>query len=83
MELGFSMRQVINNFWETWKRFGRFMGNIVSRVVFTLLYFTLFAPFGIGARLFTDPLQIKQERESSWNLREAVGNSLEDIKRQF
>lgn len=77
------MKEILKNFWENWKRFGRFMGNIVSRIVLTLFYFTVFAPFGIGARFFSDPMQIKTERESSWNQRQTGDKSLEDIMRQF
>ena len=77
------MKEFLSKFWETWKRFGRFMGNIVTRVVLTILYFTIFVPFGIGARLFTDPLQVKTERDASWNKRRTGDKTLEDIMRQF
>jgi hypothetical protein len=59
------------------------MWNIVTRIVLTLLYFTVFLPFGVGARFFTDPLQIKTERERSWNERESGDKSLEEIMRQY
>lgn len=77
------MKEALRSFWEVWKRFGRFMGNIITRIVLTVLYFTIFVPFGIGARLFTDPLQIKEERDQSWNERKTGDNSLEEIMRQF
>ena len=77
------MKDALKRFWETWKRFGRFMGNLITRIVLTLLYFTIFVPFGIGASLFTDPLQIKTDREKSWNQRESGDESLEEIMRQY
>lgn len=77
------MKEFLRAFWEAWKRFGRFMGNIVTRVVLTLLYFTVFVPFGIGARLFTDPMQVKEERAESWNHRKTGDKSLEEVMRQF
>jgi hypothetical protein len=77
------MKEFLSKFWETWKRFGRFMGNIITRIILTILYFTIFVPFGIGARLFTDPLQIKGERSESWNKRETGDKNLEEIARQF
>lgn len=77
------MKEKLLAFWEIWKRFGRFMGNLITRIVLTLLYFTIFVPFGIGARLFTDPLQIKEERADSWNQRDTGDKSLEDLSRQF
>ncbi len=77
------MKEALRSFWETWKRFGRFMGNLITRLILTLLYFTIFVPFGVGARLFTDPLLIKTEREKSWNQRESGDKSLEEIMRQY
>jgi hypothetical protein len=77
------MKEKLRAFWEAWKRFGRFMGNIITRIVLTLLYFTIFLPFGIGARLFTDPLQIKEERNESWNQRKTGDKTLEELTRQF
>jgi hypothetical protein len=77
------MKEALRAFWEAWKRFGRFMGNIITRIILTLLYFTIFLPFGIGARLFTDPLQIKEERNESWNQRKTGDKTLEELTRQF
>lgn len=77
------MIEKLRAFWELWKRFGRFMGNIVTRIVLTVLYFTVFVPFGVGARLFTDPLQIKEERDVSWNQRQTGDKTLEEIMRQY
>jgi hypothetical protein len=69
--------------WAIWKKFGHFMGDIVGRVVLSLLYFTLVMPFGIGTRLFSDPLQIKPPTQSSfWNVREAKPDSMEEAQRQ-
>ena len=77
------MKEALRSFWEAWKRFGRFMGNLITRLVLTILYFTIFVPFGIGARLFTDPLQIKEERKMSWNERKTGDKSLDEIMRQY
>jgi hypothetical protein len=77
------MKEMLRAFWEKWKRFGRFMGNIITRIVLTLLYFTVFLPFGIGARLFTDPLHIKGKREEAWNKRHTGDKTLEELTRQF
>lgn len=77
------MKEKLRAFWELWKRFGRFMGNLITRIILTLLYFTVFLPFGVGARLFTDPLQIRGEREHSWNERNTGDKTLEELSRQF
>jgi hypothetical protein len=69
--------------WAVWKKFGHFVGDIVGRVVLSLLYFTLVMPFGIGTRLFSDPLQIKpQSQPSFWNVRETKPDTMEEAQRQ-
>lgn len=40
--------------WSLWKRFGQAMGDFIARLVLTLFYFTIFAPFGLGVRLWGD-----------------------------
>ncbi len=74
---------LLKKIWEGWKAFGRFMGNMVARVVLSLFYFTVFVPFGIGVRLFSDPLQIKGERPNGWQERTTGDQSLEEVGRQF
>ncbi len=69
--------------WALWLRFGHFIGNIVGRVVLTLLYFTVVLPFGVGVRLFSDPLKIKEYKAASyWHPRPEVAISLEEARRQ-
>ena len=77
------MKEFLKTIWETWKRFGRFMGNIITRIVLTVLYFTFFVPFGVGASLFTDPLHIKEDREVAWNNRKTGDKNIEELTRQF
>lgn len=73
----------LKKFWEGWKAFGRFMGNLLARVVLTIFYFTIFVPFGIGVRLFSDPLFIKSAPTGLWHTRETGDQSLEDLLRQY
>jgi hypothetical protein len=46
--------------WEAWKRIGKKIGNFQARVLLTIFYAVLMFPFGIAARLFSDPLRIKK-----------------------
>ena len=73
----------LKKFWEAWKAFGRFMGNIVGRVVLSVFYFTVFVPFGLGVRAFSDPLQIKTRPESLWRPRVTADQTLAEAERQF
>ena len=74
---------VLKKLWEGWKAFGRFIGNFLARIVLSIFYFTFFVPFGLGVRLFSDPLQIKTVPEALWCPRRTGDQSLEDTLRQF
>ena len=54
--------------WEAWKRVAHRIGNFQARVILTALYSVLLLPFGLAARLFSDPLRIKS-RPSHWTER--------------
>jgi hypothetical protein len=51
--------------WEAWKRIAHVIGNFQARVLLTIFYAVLVFPFGIVARLFSDPLRIKR-RPTQW-----------------
>jgi hypothetical protein len=51
--------------WNAWKRLARKIGNFQARVLLTLLYAIVVLPFGLLARLFWDPLRIKN-RPTQW-----------------
>lgn len=73
---------MVRKLWETWKRIGQLIGNFVARVVLTLFYFTLFAPFGVGVRLWSDPLRLRGGHEMSfWVGREPGEPGLDDVRR--
>lgn len=72
--------QLLRQAWELWKRFGLFMGNLFGRVILTLFYFTVYLPFGLGVRLFGDPLKIKNARPA-WQERTINGDDLDQARR--
>lgn len=51
--------------WQAWKRFSRKVGDFQARVLLTIIYGAVVLPFGLLARCFSDPLQIKH-RPSKW-----------------
>jgi len=76
--------KVLRAIWATWKRIGQFIGDFIARVVLSLFYFTLFVPFGVGVRLFGDPLDMKVKTNPSWWLERATRDlALDDARRQF
>jgi len=42
------------------------IGNFMNRVVLSIFYFVVVLPFGLGVRLFSDPMKIKKKRLSNW-----------------
>ena len=69
--------------WAVWKKVGHFIGNVVGRVVLTILYFTVVLPFGVGVRLFGDPLAVRPtSRTSFWHNRPELKDSLKEARRQ-
>jgi len=58
--------EILRGIWSQWKRIGQFIGDFIGRVVLTLFYFTLFLPFGLGVRLWGDPLAIKPGHSAQW-----------------
>ena len=74
---------LVDNVWHHWKQFGHFLGDWLGRVVLTIFYFTMFVPFGIGVRLFSDPLHIKKEPDERWQPRETGDQKFEEVLRQY
>ena len=44
---------ILKKLWEGWKRFGLFIGNIVSTIVLTVFYFTVFLIFAVLFKIFS------------------------------
>lgn len=72
--------ETLHRIWETWKRVGQVIGDFIARIVLTLFYFTVFLPFGLGARLFSDRLALK-ERVATWSERTTGDLTFDDARR--
>ena len=75
--------EALRKVWQAWKRFGQFMGDLIGRLVLTVFYFTLFMPFGLGVRLFGDPLAIRPLGRAKWLERKTHDLTLEDSRRLY
>jgi hypothetical protein len=67
-----------------WKRLGiisSIVGDTVARVISVLFYCTILVPFGLGSRLFSDPLRLHQP-QAVWLAREPLSHELEAAKQQ-
>lgn len=68
--------------WKKWRAFGQVMGDFVARIFMTVFYFTVAVPFGIGVRLFKDPLHLKA-KDSGWLPRETKPETIEEARRPY
>ena len=69
--------------WSKWRELSRKAGELQARIILTVFYFTLAAPFGL-ARRFSDPLRMRAaNRPRAWLPRRTRDLSLEDARRQF
>lgn len=73
--------EILRRIWAMWLRFGHFMGDLVGRLVLTIFYFTVFLPFGLGVRLFGDPLEIRNQKKARWHERSTTDLTLDDARR--
>ncbi len=59
------------------------IGDVQGRLIALLFYFTILVPFGIGSRLFSDPLRIKTPAgQTRWLERPLVPSTLDDARKQ-
>ena len=63
------------------------IGNFQARVLLTLVYFIWLLPFGLLARRFTDPLDVRGRggpaATTGWKKRGASAHTLQSLRSQF
>jgi hypothetical protein len=75
---------VLRRTWDWWKTFGREVGNYQGRLLFAFFYFIVVTPFGIGVRLFSDPLKVNpRPRMTRWSERDSQRQEFEAAREQF
>ena len=74
----------MRSLWEWWKRVGVRIGEIQARVLLTLFYVVVLAPFALLLRLGSDPLAIKPHTPRGWRPSgNGAGATLEQATKQF
>jgi len=73
---------LLGKIWKKWLVFGRFMGDWAGRVVMTIFYFSIAAPFGLAMRFLSDPLKLRAG-EPHWEQRTTEQPAVDDMKRAF
>ena len=70
--------------WDGWKVFAAKIGNYQGRLMFAFFYFIVVTLFGIGVRMFSDPLKVKRGGGTTcWSERSPVKHDLEASREQF
>ena len=76
------MSEISRSAWERGKIIAEVFGDFQGRLFAVIFYFTIFVPFALGVRLFSDPLNLRSALPQ-WFERTPVSNSLDDARRQF
>ncbi len=70
--------------WHKWQRTAKKIGDFQARIILSLFYFVLLAPFALALRRWSDPLAIKTGTAKGWRPRETDSDSpKERAARQF
>jgi len=73
-----ALRALLN----AWKSVAHKIGNFQARLLLTVFYFVVVAPFALRVKIFSDPLQLK--RSAGWLSRgRAEADSLTVAGRQY
>jgi hypothetical protein len=73
--------RVFDRAWNGWKRIGQIIGDFIGRLVLTIFYFTLFMPFGLGVRIWGDPLDVMSSKKVHWLPRSTHDLNFDDVRR--
>ena len=77
------MREILSFAWKRFNLIASIIGDIQGRSIAILFYYTIFLPFAVGSRLFSDPLRLKIDPAGkTWVERDPVPTDLESAKRQ-
>jgi len=74
------VRQTLNALWQGWKSVAHKIGDFQARLILTIFYFVVLAPFAMGVRIFSDPLQLKSRK--GWLDRLNLDDNPENLSRK-
>lgn len=78
------MRGRTSHGWGRWRELSRKAADVQARVLLTVFYFTVAAPFGIALALLGDPLRTKKRPTGSfWIDRKPTDETMVGARRQF
>jgi hypothetical protein len=75
-------RAGVRELWAAWKRVARKIGDFQARVLLTIFYFLLLAPFALVVRQRSDPLALKPGAPRGWGVRSDDAQYTVDMARK-
>lgn len=57
---------VFGRLWRRWTVIAHRIGDAQARLLLSIFYFAVLAPFALGLRLLSDPLQLRRARAPRW-----------------
>lgn len=76
------MNEIRRLAWERMQIITGIIGDYQGKFIAVLFYVTVLVPFGLGSRLFSDPLRIRKSYPLSWLSRDPLPTDLTSAKRQ-
>lgn len=75
---------MLNGLWRGWLVVARTLGRLQARLLLTVVYFVVLAPFALAVRLFLDPMRLRETSSWHWYREgERPAPDLEWARRQF
>ena len=69
--------------WDHWKKIGRAVGVVQTRILMVCFYFVFVLPIGLLIRLRGDPLHLKPPAGTNWTPHRHEEPSVDSARRQF
>jgi len=69
--------------YDRWMRIAHVIGVFNTRVIMSLLYFLIVLPMGLVFRMVSDPLQLKEPKDTNWVPLPSPDHKLESARQQF
>jgi hypothetical protein len=77
------MTRTLRYLWSRWKAVAHVIGDFQARLILTVFYAAILAPFALGLKAFADPLQVRH-RGRGWSPRlRASERPAGEFQRQF
>jgi hypothetical protein len=76
----YNVREIFDLAWQRMTLVASIVGEVQGRVIVTGFYFTILVPFGLGSRLFSDPL--RRQGTAQWLERAPIPTDLESAQQQ-